>query len=254
MKGKLYSIWFSPTGGTRAYVRAIAQGADLPAEEIDLTRPEQRGQPRQFTPEDLVVLGVPVFYGRVPEVPDLLDGFAGEDTPVVLAAVYGNRAVEDALVELSDLCAAKGLRTIAAGSFIAPHSYCAEIAGDRPNQEDLAAAHALGRQARAKLEAGDKGAPALPGNRPYRSFQRAPFWPEGDETCIGCGACRKACPMEAVDAADPKVTDSEKCIRCMACTRVCPTGSRQVHIPAFAAKVEQMKAALSQPRQPELYL
>ena len=254
MSGKLWAIWFSPTGGTCTYVRAIAEGAGGPVTEVELTRPEQRGRPRRFSGEDLVILGVPVYYGRVPGVPDLLEGLVGADTPVVLAAVYGNRAVEDALVELSDLCAARGLRTVAAGSFVAPHSYSVEIAGDRPNQADLAAARELGRRVRAKLEAGERGAPELPGNRPYRSFQPAPFWPEGDDSCVRCGACRQACPTGAVDAAAPRVTDSGRCLRCMACTRVCPTGSRRVHVPAFASKVEQMKAALSQPHQPELYL
>ena len=36
-----------------------------------------------FGADDVVVLGVPVYYGRVPAVPGLLDGLQGEETPAV---------------------------------------------------------------------------------------------------------------------------------------------------------------------------
>ena len=35
----------------------------------DLTRPEERRKVHMFGADDVVVLGVPVYYGRVPEVP-----------------------------------------------------------------------------------------------------------------------------------------------------------------------------------------
>ena len=103
--------------------RAVA--AAIPGEhrEVDLTRPEERRKEYHFTENDLVILGVPVYYGRVPEVEGLLDGLHGGNTPVILLAVYGNRLIDDALVELSDLCAARGFRTLAAGSFVAPHTF-----------------------------------------------------------------------------------------------------------------------------------
>lgn len=95
---KVTAAYFSPTGGTRAHVKEIAGAMSAAVEELDLTRPEVRRQKRQFGPDEVLVLGVPVYYGRVPEVPDLLDGLEGKDTPVVLAAVYGKRAIDDALL------------------------------------------------------------------------------------------------------------------------------------------------------------
>ena len=151
MEQRVTALYFSPTHGTRAYVRAVA--AAIPGEhrEVDLTRPEERRKEYHFTENDLVILGVPVYYGRVPEVEGLLDGFHGGNTPVILLAVYGNRLIDDALVELSDLCAARGFRTLAAGSFVAPHTFSAKVGKGRPSETDLAAAAELGRRAADKL-------------------------------------------------------------------------------------------------------
>ena len=168
MQRRTTALYFSPTGGTRTYVRAVAAAMPHMGGEVDMTRPEERRKVHMFGADDVVVLGVPVYYGRVPEVPGLLDGLQGEETPAVLLAVYGNRLIDDALAELSDLCAARGFRPLAAGAFVAPHTFSAKVAMGRPNAGDLAAAAELGRRAAEKLS-GPWCAPELPGNRPYRS-------------------------------------------------------------------------------------
>lgn len=211
------ALYFSPTGGTRTYVRAVAAAMPHMGGEVDLTRPEERRKVHMFGADDVVVLGVPVYYGRVPEVPGLLDGLQGEETPAVLLAVYGNRLIDDALAELSDLCAARGFRPLAAGAFVAPHTFSAKVAMGRPNAGDLAAAAELGRRAAEKLSG--------PG------------------------------PVEAIHPAAPRATDGEKCIRCLACVRACPAGSRRVEGPAFAATAAHLEEALTKgDKPPELYL
>lgn len=60
--------------------------------EVDLTRPEERRKVHMFGADDVVVLGVPVYYGRGAGGAGLLDGLQGEETPAVLLAVYGNPA------------------------------------------------------------------------------------------------------------------------------------------------------------------
>lgn len=251
---RVTAAFFSPTGGTRSYVAEIAGAVSDGVETLDLTRPEARRQKRHFGSDEVLVLGVPVYYGRVPEVADLLDGLEGENTPVVLAAVYGNRAIDDALLELADLCAARGFRAVAAGEFIAPHTFSAKIGAGRPDEADLETARELGRRAAEKLKQTDWQPAELPGNRPYREFQRAPFYPEGEEACVSCGACVRTCPVEAISISNPRQTDAERCLRCLACVKACPTGSRAVRSMAYDATIHKLEQLLQQPRQPKLYL
>ena len=163
MQRRTTALYFSPTGGTRTYVRAVAAAMPHMGGEVDLTRPEERRKVHMFGADDVVVLGVPVYYGRVPEVPGLLDGLQGEETPAVLLAVYGNRLIDDALAELSDLCAARGFRPLAAGAFVAPHTFSAKVAMGRPNAGGRGAGTPGGGEAvGALVRPGIAREPALP--------------------------------------------------------------------------------------------
>ena len=42
------------------------------------------------------------------------------------------------------------------------------------------------------------------------------------DKCAGCGACKDACPTEAINEGSPYTIDAEKCVDCGACAAQCP--------------------------------
>lgn len=151
MQRRTTALYFSPTGGTRTYVRAVAAAMPHMGGEVDLTRPEERRKVHMFGADDVVVLGVPVYYGRGAGGA----GAAGRPTwggdSGVLLAVYGNRLIDDALAELSDLCAARGFRPLAAGAFVAPHTFSAKVAMGATQRRGSGGGRGAGTPAAEKL-------------------------------------------------------------------------------------------------------
>ena len=244
--GNVTAIYFSPTGGTKQYVCAVARGLAEKFEEIDLANREARGQEHEFSAEDLVVVGVPVYYGRVPQLPDeMLRGLHGNHTPAVLVAVYGNREFDDALLELSDLCEKQGFYCAGAGAFIAQHTFSEKIAGSRPDAEDLKLAKKFGRGLKLAMAKKGERKVSVPGNRPYRTFEVAPFTPKGSKKCTGCGVCARECPAGAIAPEKPRETDAAKCIRCLACVKACPAQARKVGGPIYGVVARKLEKELT---------
>ena len=99
-------VYFSPTGTTKKVLQAIAQGiGNKNVKLTDITKPGNREKVLQPSENELLIVGVPVYMGRVPAlIGDWLNQIKANKTPVVCVAVYGNREFEDALLELKNTC------------------------------------------------------------------------------------------------------------------------------------------------------
>ena len=249
---KVTILYFSATYTTKRVVEAVAAGLSNEVVSYDITNDTATDTviiPR----EELLVVGVPVYAGRVPAMAvERLRRFKGEKTPAVVLAIYGNRHYDDAVLELHDIMTECGFRTVAAGAFIAQHSIFPKVGAARPDAEDLAEIKTFAEKSLAVL-AGDFGAIDLPGNRPYKVPGGNPIWPTASRKCNGCGACAKLCPTGAIDPAAPKGVNKEKCIKCGRCVVVCPTKARRFYGIKYSLAAARFNAAFAARRANEMW-
>ena len=247
------ALYFSPGGTTRAVARAVASGITSEGRDLDFTT---RAESIAFGEHDVVVIAAPVFGGRIPDVfARFLSEVSGGGALAVCLAVYGNRAYDDALLELSDVATARGFRVIAGGAFIARHSIVTEIAAGRPDAGDLEAMAGLSKSVRAKLAADDFSAPQLPGRRPYVEYKGVPLHPSANrQRCVKCGKCARECPVGAIPTDAPYKTENAKCITCMHCVYTCPNYARGLNPVMLAATRTMLKKSCARRKLPETYL
>lgn len=225
-------IYFSPTGTTRTIINGIAKGLKATTlADVDLTLNPPAGEGIHT---DMAIIAAPVYGGRIPAVAaERLQQFQGRAIPAVVVVVYGNRAYEDALLELKHLAQTCGFSVIAAGAFIGEHSYATDdhpIARDRPDAADLESANAFGQRIAEKLTGGNGVADlSVPGNQPYKD-QHPPLGQSPvtrTDLCTLCGTCATVCPTQVITVGDDTVTtDQSGCIACCACIKNCPTRAR----------------------------
>lgn len=261
---KIWSIFFSPTRNSKSVVDAIISGfRGLPVENIDLTYPDMVSA-RQFGSDELVVIGVPVYAGRVaPLAVKRLFGFRGDNTPAVIVLTYGNREFEDALIELKDIAEKAVFKPIAACTFIGEHSFSGSktpIAAGRPDSVDLTTAEAFGLQISKKLVAlqdqETAHSPDVPGNCPYKEGMKSlPFAPIVLESkCTQCASCIPICPTGAISLGIKLELDPNLCIFCCACIKICREDALKIDVDPIKLKRQWLYEHCSERKEPELYL
>jgi ferredoxin/flavodoxin len=253
---KRYEIVFSPTGGTQKAADVLTAALGPEAIQIDLTDAGGSFDTFAFGSEDVCVVAVPSYGGRVPAAAvSRLRQLRGGQARAVLVCVYGNRAYEDTLLELKDTLLAADFRCAAGVAAVAEHSIMRRFAAGRPDEADIRELRGFGEQIRAKLEAdGAAGDLALPGSTPYRQYSGVPMKPAAGKACTKCGLCADRCPVEAIPVNAPNETDSAKCISCMRCVSICPAKARAVNPLLLAAGTQKMKKACTEPKKNELFL
>ncbi len=260
MLAKTHLIYFSPTGTTSKIVKQVAVGLDARyVEHHDLTR---MGQEFSLCLDDgLAVIGVPVYAGRVPEIfLKRIENLSGDGIPAILLVLYGNRAYEDALVELQDVITAKGFNIVAAGAFIGEHSYSTDerpVAANRPDVGDLQKAREFGTAIANKLQ-GDCNQTTLdiPGNTPYK--ERVPLGgicPETKpELCTLCKTCARVCPTFIITVDQEVTTNAENCVMCCACVKLCPHHARVMRHPLVETRRDMLVNNCSERKEPSCYM
>ncbi len=258
--------YFSPTRTTQQVVDGIAAGIHAKSvTRIDLTPPSAEEQSVRIIRGDVAILGAPVYGGRIP-VPAVsrLQKLKAANTLAVIVVVYGNRAYEDALLELRDLTVARGFKPVVGGAFIGEHSFHTDetpIAPRRPDEQDLITAWALGARIRAALEEyiDPRDIPPLqvPGTFPYKELGHSldGISPTTSEDhCTLCGACVETCPTAALTMNTRVMTNSEVCIRCCACVKRCPTNARIMTHPRIKKIADWLSTDYQKRREPEIFL
>jgi ferredoxin len=244
-------IVFSPHGNTIKVAGAVKEG--FLSQGIEPTVIDLTGAPwheiRDFTYSmlndyDLLVLGSPVYAGRVIEPIEIfLSGLP--DTEAKLAAVFVTYGLisGNALVHAAKQLSKKGYAILGAAKIVASHSMVFEDERDqfilRPSQEDLELATTFGRVLVDRTN--HSGLERVPVDmlKPKKSlavriFNRfmatrfgmaiLPHVRFTRETCIQCGRCAESCPVKILTL-DPYPRQVGACIRCYNCVRMCPTGA-----------------------------
>lgn len=230
---KIFEIIFSPTGGTKKVADIVANGFKKDVEIVDLMKADFDFSTVDICPDDLCVLAVPAYGGRIPApaVPHIA-ALKGNGAKAVLVAVFGNRVIDETLLELQDIASSAGFAPIAGIEAVAEHSLARVYGAGRPDADD---AHELAdfvHQIEAYLQIMDNTSMhtelVLPGVRPFKEFKGSSAKPSVSKRCTSCGLCASQCPTKAISKDAPDITDKSLCIACMRCVTICPNQARYV--------------------------
>lgn len=139
----LHIIYFSAKGTTEMCAGCIGQGLNLQMKPYNWFE-KPCNELLEISSEDVLLFSMPVYGGFIPQsCAKMAKNLKGNNTSAIIAAVYGNRHYDDALLQMKDILTEQGFYVIAAGAFIAEHSVFPSVASGRPDDKDKAAMKAF---------------------------------------------------------------------------------------------------------------
>ena len=255
----IHLAYYSATFSARRIVREIASQFEKPIKEYDITSDVPKNDISLDSDGDLLIVGVPSYAGRVPEMAARsLKRFFGNNTPVIIVCVYGNRAYDDTLIEMKDIVEAHGFKLVSAAAVVAQHSIFPKVAEGRPDADDMEKLHEFAVNSKELLSQISKMSAVsrlmVNGNRPYRDTKLIPLHPEGSKSkCTSCHACVKMCPVGAISMEEPYKTNEKKCISCGRCIVVCPEHARHFGGLLYKTASWKFEKDYAEPKQPEFF-
>lgn len=257
---KVSEVYFSPGSTSKKVVKEISSKFDGEKDSYDLLNQHNKIILQEFQENELLIIGLPVFSGRIPQIVKVdLNNLKGNNTLVIPVVIYGNRDYDDALLELKDILDKNGFKTIAAGVFIAQHSIFPIVAKNRPDEEDINKINQFTKLAIEKIENYRNNHEnfeeiVIPGNKPYREIKGVPIKPSADKNCIDCGTCATLCPTGSIAIENPRKTDKTKCISCTACIYACPEHARHFNKMKHRVAEKVFAKNNNERKEPEFFL
>ncbi len=265
------AVYFSATNTTKTVAERIAKHVaeklGVPHRTVDFTLPAARQQAYRFASDELVIFGVPVYAGRIPNLilPFVQNGFTGDSTPAVPIVLYGNRNYDDALIELRNELENNHFRTISAGAFIGEHSFSRILGAHRPDTEDLKLVDRLADKIAERIQNEELPTQPIPvrGCEPIRPYYTPrdrvgnpvnilKVKPKTSDACIKCGLCIRLCPMGSIAPEDPSHVPG-KCIKCCACVKACPVGAKYYDDEKYLYHQHELEEGFTRRAEPELF-
>ncbi len=258
----IFVLCFSPTQNTAKCVKALARGLSSVLTggdffTIDVTYKDARRGVYDFGPDDIVIAGMPVYAGRIPNkiAPFVSDSVFGNASLAIPVVTYGNRAYDDALKELATILYNNDFDIIGAVAALGEHAFTDKLATGRPNDDDLLNIKNYGvRIGEALLNGRHKfiNISSLPGRELSVSEYYVPLKKDGTDAkflkacvetdaslCTSCNACREICPMD--NYKNSLTVPEGTCIKCQGCIHVCPVHAKHFTDEDFLSHREMLE-------------
>ena len=270
---KVWAVYFSATGTTKKIVTKIAstmaEKMNAEFKIFDFTLLNARKNILSFEKDDCVVLGTPVYAGRVPNLLlKYLAAIQGNGALAVPIVLFGNRNYDDALIELRDILEKNNFHTVGAGAFVGEHSFSNILAKNRPDEKDILIAENLGEKVFEKLSDSafypDSPIEVTGVPYPYRGYYQPlnkennpidmrKIKPLTNNNCTDCKICVSACPLGSIEYDDvSKVTGI--CMKCGACIKKCPVHAKYYTDESFLFHKHDLEEKFTRRAEPEIFI